>query len=1548
MDKDGKESPLDPDAQKHGTIKPGLQNAEENAGTHQAAKLVPGSKVKVVGLKNFPKYNGMLGIITAEKSLFWAVTLCNGLNTTIRLRPENINILEQAEEEELMRNVPEIATPEEPIKKQERKRCSNGEPPPEYLAKFQAEIDRLSRQLGHANKAKEQAEKEKMQIANEKNHLKEEKRIAYNTLASKLEESVELNNSAKSMAKERGELEKKLKKANKDLDDLKQEYEERLEALLNDQKLTKASQAEMKRKLQEMMDEKEKAEEAHMASEAALNDSIEAMRQRGVKINQEFDEKISELESKQIQELKEAAAELEKARKEAEAQLQKVKDDKNEELQLLRDQLKSEKEGLTESKEEMTGLSKEELHDKKVAQIVTENASLKTALEELRASFLEHRANAIDKVRHIKEAHEAEKKELLNQIANGEGREKNSKSPNKNRLAQLSREVSKIKSEKTHSYLALVRQIAKLKKSQSKLEKELEQAKAENKSAVASPNLLEFPQQTSPLKSPRLQALMKSFTYAAEEDKVKIKRSYLRLKKENKKLGREKYTLFQQVETLGEALKELRAEYEDEKERAEALADQARQYKLEAGKAGEELSNLRESQSQNVNFKREIHRMREEKKSFLKRVKTVESESELKVAGLTQEMEALKAQKEDLEESYKNTTENNEKLRDEVFEHRSDKTSLELLHNEQVEEMANEMRAYYSEEKMKLEESYMAEIDDLQKRLDDSIAKLKSHQDSFVATSDKLKTAQEKLNERSDRITELESRCEEQERKLAFHQAESQGHMEAAAKLGALSVSAQIAEQDIKMKENEIIKLNRELSEAQTQSLKTVRVQKALTAEMVLVKEEKANLQGKFEMMKTNYEDAQKLLEAIRPENEDLKRQLSEAKRGWERARGELEETESKTEALQLEIATMAKKAFDTENELSSLKQELNAATEKDGQGDAERKRLTRLLDESCTKMEELRSSQERHKTEIVFKDKEITQLKKKLSDWEETAASKESKLEDASSLHKEEVGKLGDTLISLREDLSSYKERLKASQEKLSLMITHEKHEEKLSKEKEAIKQDFEEKYRQLNARLLDEKRFHDIDVSAIKAQQIAGQDKQQQELYEAKADVKKLNEKILQSREWAFFREKELELVLDEQRQKENVWEAYAQKLARLLGMATGTLEEQKDMKENATKALVSVTPFMGFSVEDDVKRDGRVVVKSIDIPYGKDEAAEDTGGKAREKGPIRVGDELVTVRGVKLKNAAHFAELTKGTSKSMKPGSPVHVTIRRGGKLELITVCVGARGNEGHSTAELVKKWDLAHGFLPDDYLGSVAKISRPGKLNLSNISRTSPKTRKRSSLTSKRTPKTVSLGGTPNLSRRTSRVGSRVASRTSSKRGSRNNSVVSPRIASNRRSSLTSSPATTPRTLSRGSLTPSTKRTGPKISKPKPALSRRKNSLTPGSLKSPRRAINSLKPPSPRAGRVSTPPSIVKRGSEKALLRGNQGDLAMKQTKKLLKEWLKNNELKVPFEPVEGKENEMAFEFGTREVVLVEEKGRLNVIVGLTTMSWGNIVTVSFLT
>jgi len=70
--------------------------------------------------------------------------------------------------------------------------------------------------------------------------------------------------------------------------------------------------------------------------------------------------------------------------------------------------------------------------------------------------------------------------------------------------------------------------------------------------------------------------------------------------------------------------------------------------------------------------------------------------------------------------------------------------------------------------------------------------------------------------------------------------------------------------------------------------------------------------------------------------------------------------------------------------------------------------------------------------------------------------------------------------------------------------------------------------------------------------------------------------------------------------------------------------------------------------------------------------------------------------------------------------------------------------------------------------------------------------------------------------------------------------------------------------------------------------------------------------------------------------------------MKQTKKLLKEWLKNNELKVPFEPVEGKENEMAFEFGTREVVLVEEKGRLNVIVGLTTMSWGNIVTVSFLT
>jgi len=51
-------------------------------------------------------------------------------------------------------------------------------------------------------------------------------------------------------------------------------------------------------------------------------------------------------------------------------------------------------------------------------------------------------------------------------------------------------------------------------------------------------------------------------------------------------------------------------------------------------------------------------------------------------------------------------------------------------------------------------------------------------------------------------------------------------------------------------------------------------------------------------------------------------------------------------------------------------------------------------------------------------------------------------------------------------------------------------------------------------------------------------------------------------------------------------------------------------------------------------------------------------------------------------------------------------------------------------------------------------------------------------------------------------------------------------------------------------------------------------------------------------------------------------------------------MKNNELKVPFKPVEGKEQEdkLTFEFGTREVVLVHDKGMLKVLVGLSTMSW----------
>ena len=62
------------------------------------------------------------------------------------------------------------------------------------------------------------------------------------------------------------------------------------------------------------------------------------------------------------------------------------------------------------------------------------------------------------------------------------------------------------------------------------------------------------------------------------------------------------------------------------------------------------------------------------------------------------------------------------------------------------------------------------------------------------------------MKERNNEITELEAKYEEQERKLAFHQAVSQGHKETAARLGALSANAHVAEQDIKMKDKEIEK----------------------------------------------------------------------------------------------------------------------------------------------------------------------------------------------------------------------------------------------------------------------------------------------------------------------------------------------------------------------------------------------------------------------------------------------------------------------------------------------------------------------------------------------------------------------------------------------------------------------------------------------------------------------------------------------------------------------------------------------------------------------
>mmetsp|Transcript_10145 Transcript_10145/g.20143 ORF Transcript_10145/g.20143 Transcript_10145/m.20143 type:complete len:546 (+) Transcript_10145:248-1885(+) len=143
-----------------------LENSQAD-GNHSEEELKPGSKVKVCGLKDFPKYNGQIGIITAESMTFWTITLCNGLNTTIRLRPKNIHILEKAEEAELMHDLqpiqPQLLNHEGKTSKSSSRsnnNSSSGEAPPQYLDRYQAEIDRLSAKLGHAEREKEKVIKQ--------------------------------------------------------------------------------------------------------------------------------------------------------------------------------------------------------------------------------------------------------------------------------------------------------------------------------------------------------------------------------------------------------------------------------------------------------------------------------------------------------------------------------------------------------------------------------------------------------------------------------------------------------------------------------------------------------------------------------------------------------------------------------------------------------------------------------------------------------------------------------------------------------------------------------------------------------------------------------------------------------------------------------------------------------------------------------------------------------------------------------------------------------------------------------------------------------------------------------------------------------------------------------------------------------------------------------------------------------------------------------------------------------------------------------------------
>lgn len=63
-------------------------------------ELRSGSKVKIVGLKKFPKFNGQEGIISEGKDVFWTVKIPEQHNATVRVRSVNLELIEQGDIDE--------------------------------------------------------------------------------------------------------------------------------------------------------------------------------------------------------------------------------------------------------------------------------------------------------------------------------------------------------------------------------------------------------------------------------------------------------------------------------------------------------------------------------------------------------------------------------------------------------------------------------------------------------------------------------------------------------------------------------------------------------------------------------------------------------------------------------------------------------------------------------------------------------------------------------------------------------------------------------------------------------------------------------------------------------------------------------------------------------------------------------------------------------------------------------------------------------------------------------------------------------------------------------------------------------------------------------------------------------------------------------------------------------------------------------------------------------------------------------------------------------